>query len=77
MKEIFIKLIESLTINQNFIWLVLVYFGVWFADKHGSKYLCIASWALFILIGISVLICLIFYTIDYCTKKWRKSKSYK
>ena len=72
MKERFVQLLKKLTLNQNFLWLIFAYFGVWFADSNELDCLCKASWIIFLLIGISVIICLIFYTIDYCRKKWPK-----
>lgn len=69
MKDILTRLMEKIYINQNFIWLIFFYFGVWFADVHDAEYLCKASWILFIASGISVIICLIAYTIGYCKKK--------
>lgn len=32
-----IKFMEKFSINQNFIWLVLTFFGIWFANKEGEE----------------------------------------
>ena len=77
MKESFAKFLENVTINQIFLWLILTYFGIWFSESQEMDCLCKASWILFILTGISVIICMIFYTIEYCTRKWKKTKSHK
>lgn len=74
MKETMIEIMKKVYINQNFIWLIFTYLGIWFADAHNAENLSNASWILFIVSGISVIICLIAYTIEYCIKKYKSSK---
>ena len=74
MKETMIEIMKKVYINQNFIWLIFSYFGIWFADMHNAENLSKASWILFIVSGISVIICLIAYTIEYCIKKYKAAK---
>ena len=68
---------ENLSLNQNLITLIVCYIGVAFASMHGFDCLCQISWLLFIASAISVLISLIFYTIEYCKKKWYRGKTYQ
>ncbi len=77
MNEILTQLLKNLYINQNFIWLVAAYLGVWFTQKENYMVLYISSLVLFIIIGLSVVICLIAYTCEYWCKKMYKAKEYK
>ncbi len=68
------KFMENMSLNQNLIILIVCYIGVAFAGLHNLSCLCHISWLLFIASVISVLFSLVFYTIEYCNKKWRKVK---
>ena len=69
MKDAIIQLLKNLYINQNFIWLIMAYIGVWFAKKHHIYCLCKVSFLLFVFIGLSVLSSLIIYSYEYWMKK--------
>lgn len=56
--------------NQNLICLIISYGGIVIADIKGLDCLQYASWVLFGLTLISVIITTIFYTIEYCIRKW-------
>lgn len=63
---------EKLYVNQNLITLIVCYAGVAYAEPKGLCYLSCASWFLFTVSSISVMVTLVFYTIHYCRKKWNK-----
>lgn len=69
------KFVENVSLNQNLIILIVCYMGVAYADMHNLCCLCHISWLLFIASVVSVLFSLVFYTIEYCNKKWNKVKS--
>lgn len=77
MKATLSQLLKNLYINQNFIWLVVAYIGVWFAQGQNYTLLYWASFVLFVLTGLSVGVCLIAYTIEYWCKKYCKAQEYK
>lgn len=56
--------------NQNLICLIISYSGVVVADLRGLDCLQCASWIIFGLTLIPVIITTIFYTIEYCVRKW-------
>lgn len=64
-----IKFMEKFSINQNFIWLVLTFFGIWFANKEGEECLSRVLWVLFMILCVSVVLCVIAYTYEYCARK--------
>ena len=63
--------------NQNLICLIIGYAGVVIASIKGLECLQCASWIIFGLALMSVVITLVFYTIEYCTRKWYKTQNHK
>lgn len=56
--------------NQNLICLIISYVGVFLANIKKIECLQYASWIVFGIALISVVITTIFYTIEYCVRKW-------
>ncbi len=77
MGEFFAELLKKVYINQNFFWLMISYYGIAYAEKHELHHLSKASWVLFVIFGVSVIISLVAYTIEYWTKKWYDAKSHR
>lgn len=71
------ELLKKVYINQNFFWLMISYYGIAYAEKHELHHLSKASWVLFVIFGVSVIISLIAYTVHYWTKKWYEAKQHR
>lgn len=56
--------------NQNLICFIIGYVGIFFANIKEMECLQCASWVVFGIALISVIITTIFYTIEYCIRKW-------
>ena len=63
--------------NQNLICLIIGYAGIVVASIKKIECLQCASWILFGLSLMSVVITLVFYTIEYCSRKWYKTQNHK
>lgn len=55
--------------NQNLVCLIISYAGIFIANEKAICLQC-ASWIVFGIALISVVITTIFYTIEYCIRKW-------
>lgn len=76
-KKDILDCLEKFSINQNFIWLVLTFFGIWFANKEGEECMCRVLWVLFMILFVSVVLCAIAYTYEYCVRKCCKANDRK
>ncbi len=56
-------------LNQNLWGLVVSYAGVGLSERYGFHQLWWLSFIVAIAMSISILVCLVFYTINYCRKK--------
>lgn len=77
MKDFFTQLLKNLYINQNFIWLIFLFMGVCYAHTNKIYCLCRITFVLFVVVGVSVIISAIAYTIEYWAKRIYKRKCYK
>lgn len=80
-----IKILDSLSINQNIVGLVVSYIGVAYIAKLNIDNSCLCCMAkfvgclcsiLFFVCALSVMSSMIVYAIEYWTKKWTKYKSH-
>ena len=78
-----IKILDSLSINQNTIGLVISYIGVVYVarlDVDNSYLYCLVNFIgclcsiLFFICTLSVISSMIVYAIEYCVKKWYRRK---
>lgn len=76
-KKDILDCLEKFSINQNFIWLVLTFFGIWFANKEGEECLGRVLWVLFMILCVSVVLCAIAYTYEYCARKCSNAHNHK
>lgn len=76
MKDFFTQLLKNLYINQNFIWLIFLFMGVCYAYTNKICCLCRITFVLFIVVGVSVIISAIAYTIEYWAQRIYKRKCY-
>lgn len=81
-----IKILDSLSINQNIIGLVISYIGVVYVarlDVDNSYLYCLVSFIgclcsiLFFICTLSVISSMVVYAIEYWKKKWYKGKGHQ
>lgn len=76
MKEVLIQMLKNIYLNQNFIWLIFLYIGVWFADKHNAFCLCKVTMIMLIIVCVSVASSAIVYAYEYWANRIFKIKCY-
>lgn len=56
---------------------MISYYGIAYADNHKLLYLSKASWVLFVIFGVSVVISITAYTVEYWARKWYRAKYHR
>jgi hypothetical protein len=65
----------KINLNQNIWWLIISYSTVGFSQRYGFHELWWLAFVMSCFCSLSVLICLAFYTINYCRHKYGNANS--
>ena len=69
-----IRCLKKLYINQNFLWFIVLLYGIRFISKEQDCCIYVVTFAVFAVVGISVISSTIAYAIHYWTRQIFKSK---
>lgn len=72
-----LKVLGDKYFNQNLIYFIISYIGVFVASKNNICCLCYICYGLLMLTIFSLVLTISFYTWEYCCKKYYKSRKYK